>query len=284
MAVISGSYNLYSLGHLPASGNMSLYMPDPITSSARMSLYLKAGDPSSGTLPLFLWAKSGVSGVYETIPLYVSQLDEPSGTYTTTSASGLNLFITNSGETQTASLNLTLRVDKVYSAEGSGINNDITFYMSGPILASSIYPSGTMSSPAGVWTGGGWPRQEQWRFVKPSGELDTDSTDKYDTSGYYNYPIGADDLLQAWPSSISLFIKAAPVISGIMNLVMGRATETKFHNPSLDLYLKAPENTSSGNINLTTDAHVAATGNMDFVISNTHEAPSGTTTLYTHGF
>jgi len=114
--------------------------------------------------------------------------------------------------------------------------------------------------------------------------LDTDSTDKYDTSGYYNYAIGADDLLQAWPSSISLFIKAVPVNSGIMNLVMGRASETKFHNPSIDLYLKAPENTGTGIINLTTDAHVAATGNMDFVISSTHEAPSGTTTLYTHGF
>ena len=283
MAVISGSYNLYSLGHLPASGNMSLYMPDPITSSARMSLYLKAGVPSSGTIPLFLWAKSGVSGVYETIPLYVSQLDEPSGTYTT-SPSGLNLFITNSGETQTASLNLTLRVDKVYSAEGSGVNNEITFYTAGPIAASSIYPRGTMSTPSGVFGGGGWPRQEQWRFTEPSGKLDTDSTDKYDTSGYYNYAIGADDLLEAWPSSISLYIKAVPVNSGIMNLVMGRASETKFHNPSIDLYLKAPENTGSGNINLTTDAHVAATGNMDFVISSTHEAPSGTTTLYTHGF
>ena len=284
MAVISGSYNLYSLGHLPASGNMSLYMPDPITSSARMSLYLKAGDPSSGTIPLFLWAKSGVSGVYETIPLYVSQLDEPSGTYTTTSASGLNLFITNSGETQTASLNLTLRVDKVYSAEGSGVNNDITFYTAGPIAASSIYPKGTMSTPSGAFGGGGWPRQEQWRFTEPSGKLDTDSTDKYDTSGYYNYAIGADDLLEAWPSSISLYIKAVPVNSGILNLVMGRASETKFHNPSIDLYIKAPENTGTGIINLTTDAHVAATGNMDFVISSTHEAPSGTTTLYTHGF
>lgn len=125
----------YALGHLPSSGDMNLFVQNPTGPAAYMGIHLQAGEKASGTLPLFMYSTTN-SGQYETIPLYLSQLEEPSGYV---ADSGLILTIAQTGSSLNESLNLFTKVSEaIYTAEGSGVKNDISLYTAGPIVASSV--------------------------------------------------------------------------------------------------------------------------------------------------